>query len=99
MTVLHLTLFEWTTIGVVIALIVVASTTRARGFCLDWHLWRGVGRSSQGEMFVFSIRLGFVTASMCKQCVAETYRALRARLESVADDLDPQSKLRRHDGQ
>lgn len=52
------------------------------GITLELHWWRRPGLPAQRELFFYGICLGFVTLSICKVCVIESYRVLRETIES-----------------
>lgn len=47
---------------------------------LSLHLWRGIGPDVEPDLFVFRWRLGFLTVCVCRVCVLERYRKLKAAI-------------------
>lgn len=54
-----------------------------RSIAFDLHAWRGIGRAAQGDFFVFSVRLGFVTLSVCRACVIDRLLQLKALIDDA----------------
>lgn len=55
-----------------------------KSITLSFHGWRGFGRAEQGDFFVLSARLGFVTLHICRVCVIERLKQLK-RLHTDAE--------------
>ncbi len=59
------------------------------GIALELHWWRGIGPTVQRDLFFYGYRFGFLTVSVCKVCVIDSYAKLReAVVERVRKDED-----------
>lgn len=52
------------------------------GVSIEIHAWRGLGPVLQKDLFYFGFRLGFVTLSICRVCVIDSYKMLRESIEA-----------------
>lgn len=52
------------------------------GLSVELHWWRGIGPTVQRDLFFYGFRLGFVTLSICRVCVIDSYAKLREAVES-----------------
>lgn len=50
------------------------------GISLSLHWWRGIGPDVEPDLFLFRWRLGIATVSVCKVCLLDSYRLLRATM-------------------
>jgi hypothetical protein len=58
------------------------------GITLELHWWRRPGLPAQRELFFYGICLGFVTLSICRVCVIESYAKLRDAAAQALAELE-----------
>jgi len=51
------------------------------GISLSLHWWRGIGPDIEPDLFLFRYRFGIFTVSVCKVCLLDRYRFLRATMQ------------------
>jgi hypothetical protein len=57
------------------------------GIQIEFHVWRGIGPTVQRDLFFYGWRFGFLTLSICRVCVIDSYAKLRAAVvERVEKD-------------
>jgi hypothetical protein len=52
------------------------------GISLELHWWRGIGPTVQRDLFFYGFRFGFLTLSICRVCVIDSYKILREAIDS-----------------
>lgn len=65
------------------------------GLTLELHWWRGIGPTVQRDLFWYGYRFGFLTLSICRVCVIESYRKLR---ETIEQSVETSERLREQEG-
>jgi len=63
----------------------------------DFHRWRGFGRAAQGDFFVLSVRLGFLSIHLCRVRLVERLQQLKALVDETTRD-NPERSARHWDG-
>jgi len=54
------------------------------GVYIRLHRWRGFSRSNvEPDLFHYVAKLGFVTVYLCKVCLLDAYRKLRATVQEA----------------
>lgn len=51
------------------------------GITLELHWCRGFGPTVQRDLFFYGFRFGFITLSICRVCVIDSYSKLRKSVE------------------
>lgn len=56
------------------------------GIYIRFHRWLGVALTNiEPDLFSYVFRLGFVTVYVCRNCLLEAYRKLRAAIVQATD--------------
>lgn len=69
-----------------------------RSIALSLHAWRGFGRAAQGDIFICSVRLGFMSLHVCRVCLVERLQQLKAVIEDVEGNANPEASARHWEG-
>ena len=70
-----------------------------RSLVISGHRWRGFNLRNADETIVFSCRLGVVTIELYREGLRERMQRVKDEAERAVNELDPEGKARRYDGQ
>lgn len=55
---------------------------------LSLHWWRGIGPDREPDLFLIRWRLGFLTVGVCRVCLLDSYRKLRATVVDAVETVE-----------